>query len=106
MVVTYYIKLFRTRKQQQHFKVSSPSSCRDNYLRNDDPWRKDNVYKENNPYNVVLTMLGQNYIRKLSVQCCPNTSERTLHKKNTCGMLTQNATLVFTGKPIVVSNVW
>ena len=62
-----------------------------NHLCNVCPWLTDNIYEENNLYIVVLTMLGQYYIRILSSQCCPNMSERTLHKKITCTMLTQSA---------------
>ena len=43
---------------------------------------KDNFFEENSPYNVVSTMLGQHCIEILFSQCCPNTSETTLHKKN------------------------
>ena len=40
--------------------------------------------QKNNLYNVVSTMLEQHCIGILSSQCCPNTSETTLHKKITC----------------------
>ena len=62
-----------------------------NHLCNVGPWLTDNFYKENNLYNVVSTMLGQHCIRILSNHCCPNTSERTLHKKISCAMLAQSA---------------
>ena len=62
-----------------------------NHLCNAGPWLTDNFYEENNPYNVVSTILGQHCIGILSSQCCPNTSERTLHKKITCAMLAQRA---------------
>ena len=52
-----------------------------NLLCNVSPQLKDSIYEENNPYNVASTMVEQHCIRILSSQCCPNTSETTLHKK-------------------------
>ena len=51
------------------------------YLCNVHPWLTDNFCEENNLRNVVLTMLGQHCIGIFSSQCCPNTSQTTLHKK-------------------------
>ena len=62
------------------------------------PWLTDNFYEENNLYNVVLTMLGQHYIVILFIQCCPNMSEKTLHKKNICAMLAQSTQTCFRRK--------
>ena len=59
---------------------------------------KKQPYKENNPCNVVLTMQVQHCIRILSSQCCPNTSETTLHKKITCAVLTLSAQSCFCRK--------
>ena len=39
----------------------------------------DNIYEENNLYNVVSIMLGQHCIGILTSQCCPNFSETTLY---------------------------
>ena len=61
-----------------------------NHLCNVCPWLTDNFYEENNLYNVASTMLVQYCIGILSIQCCPNTFERTLHKKTTCAMLAQS----------------
>ena len=56
-----------------------------------------NVYDEDNLYNAVSIMLEQHCIRILFSQCCPNTSETTLHKK--CWLKTHRHT--FAGKPAV-----
>ena len=40
-------------------------------------------------------MLRQYCIGILSSQCCPNTSETTLDKKDTCAMLAQRAQTCF-----------
>ena len=56
-----------------------------------------NVYDEDNLYNAVSTMLEQHCIRLLFSQCCPNTSETTLHKK--CWLKMHRHT--FAGKPAV-----
>ena len=64
--------------------LSGPHLC------NVGPWQTDNFYEENNLYNVVSTMLVQHCIGILSIQCCPNMSERTLHKKITSAMLVQS----------------
>ena len=56
-----------------------------------------NVYEEDNLYNVMSTMLDQHCIGILFSQCCPNTSETTLHKK--CWLKAHRYT--FAGKPAV-----
>ena len=56
-----------------------------------------NVYEEYNLQNVVSTMLEQHCVRILFRQCCPNTSETTLHKK--CWLKAHRYT--FAGKPAV-----
>ena len=60
-------------------------------------WLRYNVYEEDNLYNVVSTMLEQHCVRILFSQCCPNTSETTLHKK--CWLKMHRYT--FAGKPAV-----
>ena len=71
-----------------------------NHLCNVGPWLTDNFYEENNLYNVVSTMLGQHCIGILSSQCCPSTSEGTLHKKIACAMLAQSTQTRFCRKII------
>ena len=66
-----------------------------NHLCNVGPWQTDNVYEENNLYNVVSTMLGQHCIKMLSSQCCPRTSETTLHQIITFAMLAQSVQTSF-----------
>ena len=39
------------------------------YLCNVVPWLTDSLYEENNLYNVISTMLGQHYTKKILVQC-------------------------------------
>ena len=80
-----------------------------NHLFNVCPWLTDNFYEENNLYNVASTMLRQYYIGILSVQCCPNTSGRTLQKKIICTMLAQSAQQLFWRKityTILFCSVW
>ena len=43
-------------------------------------------------------MLGQHCKGILFSQCCPNTSETTFHKNNTCAMLAQGAQKCFRRK--------
>ena len=69
-----------------------------NHLCNVGPWLTDNFYEENNLYNIVSTRLGQHCIGILSSHCCPNTSERTLHKKITCAMFAHSAQTSFRRK--------
>ena len=69
-----------------------------NHLCNVGPWLTDNFYEENNLYNVVSTMLGQHCIGILSSHCCPNTSERTLHKKIICAIVVYSAQTRFRRK--------
>ena len=69
-----------------------------NHLCNVSTWLTDNFYEENNLYNVVSTMLGQHCIEILSNQCCPDTSETTLHKKIACAMLAQSTQTCFCRK--------
>ena len=52
---------------------------------------------EDNLYNVVSTMLEKHCVRIFFSQCCPNTSETTLHKK--CSRKAHRYT--FAGKPAV-----
>ena len=77
-----------------------------NHLCNVCPWLTDNFYEENNLYNVASTMLRQYYIGILSVQCCPNTSERILHKKIICAVLTQSAQTRFGRKMTYTMLSW
>ena len=76
------------------------SIAQGDYLSNVSPWLIDNFYEESDLYNVVSTMLGQHCIRILSSQCCPNTSETTLHKKTICPMLDQSAQTCFRRKTV------
>ena len=69
------------------------------YLFSVGSWLTDNIYEENNLYNVVLTILGQHCIGRLSSQYCLNTSKTILHKKITCAMLAQSGQITFAGKP-------
>ena len=62
------------------------------------PWLTGNFYEENNLYNVISTMSGQHFIGILFSQCCPNTSETTLHKRITCAMLSQSTQTCFLRK--------
>ena len=68
--------------------------AQENYLCNVGPWLTDNVYEENNLYNVVSTMLIQHYIKILSNQCFPNTPVTRVPRVHK---------YVFAGKPVVVS---
>ena len=69
-----------------------------NHLCNVVPWLTENFYEENTLCNVASTMLGQHCLEILSSQCCPNTSETTLHKKTICAMLTQSTQTCFRRK--------
>ena len=71
-----------------------------NHLCNVGPWLTENFYEKNNLYNAVPTMLVQHRIGILSSHCCPNTFERTLHKKIACAMLAQSAQTRFRRKII------
>ena len=51
-------------------------------------------------------MVRQHCIRILSSQCCPNTSETTLHKKFTHLMLPSAHRHVLAGKLVIVSNMF
>ena len=70
------------------------------------PRQTDNFYETNNLYNVLSTMLGPHCITILSIQCCPNTSETTLHKKITCAMLTLSAQTLFRRKITYAMLYW
>ena len=51
-------------------------------------------------------MLGQHCIGILSTECCPITSERTLHKKITCAILAQSAQRRFRRKITYIMLAW
>ena len=68
------------------------------HLCNVGPWQTANFHEVNNLYNVVSTIMGPHCIGILSSQCCPNTSETTLHQKNTCAMLARSAKTRFRRK--------
>ena len=61
------------------------------YQCNVGPWLTNNFSKQNKLCNVVSTKLGQHCIGISYTQCCPNTSETTLHTKITCAILVLSA---------------
>ena len=88
-----------TKKNLQHcLDLSGPTLHKEITYVNVGQWLTDNFYEENNLYNVVSTMLGQHCIGILSSQCCPNTSERALHKKITSASWPRAHRHVFAGK--------
>ena len=61
------------------------------YQCNVGPWLTNNFSKQNKLCNVVSTKLGQHCMGISYTQCCPNTSETTLHTKITCAILVLSA---------------